>query len=78
MKLIVVLILSPAKTFVFLFGFGEYTSWYQDGEFVSQYGVETATLPPQGKMPSDDFLLSSKGGFRFNAKIRDECIRGRG
>lgn len=53
--------LSPAKTFVFLFRFGEYTSWYQDGEFVSQYGVETATLRPQGKTPSDDFYSVAKG-----------------
>lgn len=47
--------LSQDKTFYFPFGFSEYTSWYMDGAFVSQYGVETSTLRPQGKNPPDDF-----------------------
>lgn len=35
--------------------FAEYTSWYQDKEFVGQYGVETSSLKPMGKNPQDDF-----------------------
>lgn len=36
-------------------GLGEYTSWYQDSDFVGQYGVETSSLKPGGKNPQDDF-----------------------
>lgn len=50
--------LSDSKSFIFRYG--EYTSWYQDGDFVSQYGVETATLRPQGKNPADDFFSVAK------------------
>jgi hypothetical protein len=53
--------LSPKKTLFFPEGFGEYTSWYQDGVFVSQYGVETSGIRPQGKNPPDDFYSISKG-----------------
>lgn len=53
--------LSDKKTWVYKGNFGEYTSWYQDGVFVAQYGVETSTLRPQGKNPSDDFHSIAKG-----------------
>lgn len=43
--------LSPDKSFLFDHGFGEYTSWFLDGELVSQYGVETSSMRPQGKNP---------------------------
>lgn len=36
--------LSLSKTLIFKQGYGEYTSWYQDGEFISQFGVETSTI----------------------------------
>nr|APG77890.1 polymerase PB1 [Hubei orthomyxo-like virus 2] len=35
--------------------FGEYTSTYQDGSFVAQYGVETSSLKPGGANPQQDF-----------------------
>lgn len=41
--------LSAAKTIIFNKGYGEFTSWYQDGPFISQYGVETSTIRPQGR-----------------------------
>uniref|UniRef100_A0AAT9JA47 RNA-directed RNA polymerase catalytic subunit n=1 Tax=Cryptocercus meridianus orthomyxovirus 2 TaxID=3133493 RepID=A0AAT9JA47_9ORTO len=47
--------LSKKKTFLFEFSYGEYTSWYQDGKLVSQYGPETTTLRPGGNNPPDDF-----------------------
>lgn len=53
--------LSPDKTFIFPHQYGEYTSWYQDGKFVSQYGVETSAMRPQGKNPHDDFHSIAKG-----------------
>ncbi|CAB3237606.1 unnamed protein product [Arctia plantaginis] len=31
------------------------TSWFQDGDFVGQYGVETSSLKPIGANPQDDF-----------------------
>lgn len=46
---------------LFKLGYGEYTSWFQDGDFVAQYGVETSTLRPQGKNPSDDLFSIAKG-----------------
>uniref|UniRef100_A0AAT9JAH8 RNA-directed RNA polymerase catalytic subunit n=1 Tax=Blattella germanica orthomyxovirus 1 TaxID=3133491 RepID=A0AAT9JAH8_9ORTO len=52
--------LSPDKTFFFQAGFGEYTSWYMDKSFVAQFGVETASIRPQGKNPPDDFFSISK------------------
>lgn len=52
---------SPNKTFIFSKTYGEYTSWYIDGKFTSQYGVETSTLRPGGKNPSDDLYAISKG-----------------
>lgn len=52
--------LSPSKSIVFNQDYGEYSSWYQDGNFVSQYGVETSTLRPQGKNPMDDFHTIAK------------------
>lgn len=53
--------LSLSKTLIFKQGYGEYTSWYQDGEFISQFGVETSTVRPQGKNPMDDFYSIAKG-----------------
>lgn len=52
--------LSESKTMIFDEGYGEFTSWFQDGAFVSQYGIETSTLRPQGKNPSDDFYTVAK------------------
>lgn len=46
--------LSPDKTFFFVEGFGEYTSWYLNGGFVSQFGTEIPSIRPQGKNPDDD------------------------
>nr|AJG39095.1 PB1 [Wuhan Mosquito Virus 7] len=45
---------SKEKNMIFKVGFGEYTSWYHDGNFVSQYGVETSSLKPGGQNPQDD------------------------
>lgn len=53
--------LSPDKCFMFDQGFGEYTSWYQDGTYMAQYGVETSTLRPQGTNPPDDVFSIAKG-----------------
>lgn len=53
--------LSLRKTLIFKQGYGEYTSWYQDGEFISQFGVETSIIRPQGKNPMDDFYSIAKG-----------------
>lgn len=53
--------MSPDKSFFFREGFGEYTSWYMEDKFVSQYGVETSALRPQGKNPNDDFYAIAKG-----------------
>nr|UAJ23566.1 PB1 [Granville quaranjavirus] len=47
--------ISEKKTRFFRQGFGELTSWYQDGEFTGQYGVETSALRPTGTNPADDF-----------------------
>lgn len=47
--------ISTKKTRFFRQGFGEVTSWYQDGEFGGQYGVETSALRPVGNNPADDF-----------------------
>lgn len=52
--------LSESKTMIFDEGYGEFTPWFQDGAFVSQYGIETSTLRPQGKNPSDDFYTVAK------------------
>lgn len=46
---------SKEKTILFPEGYGEYTSWFQDGDFVGQYGVETSSLKPVGANPQDDF-----------------------
>lgn len=46
---------STSKSFLFKKGYGEYTSWYQDGEFIAQYGVETSSLKPKGNNAQDDF-----------------------
>nr|QPZ88437.1 putative polymerase PB1 [Soybean thrips quaranja-like virus 3] len=46
---------SKEKNFLFPEGYGEYTSSYQDGQFVGQYGVETSSLKPGGHNPQDDF-----------------------
>uniref|UniRef100_W8CDN0 RNA-directed RNA polymerase catalytic subunit n=1 Tax=Ceratitis capitata TaxID=7213 RepID=W8CDN0_CERCA len=47
--------MSTKKTLFFREGFGEYTSWYQDGEFVGQSGTETASIRPGGMNPQEDF-----------------------
>nr|URY50684.1 PB1 protein [Quaranjavirus sp.] len=47
--------ISEKKSRFFRLGFGEVTSWYQDGEFGGQYGVETSALRPVGNNPADDF-----------------------
>lgn len=47
--------MSTKKTRVFRTKFGELTSWYQDGDFTAQYGVETSSLRPPGNNPADDF-----------------------
>jgi len=46
---------SPKKSIVYEAGVGEYTSWYQDGTMVAQYGAEVTTMRPGGKNPPDDF-----------------------
>ncbi|XP_044748148.1 uncharacterized protein LOC123309226 [Coccinella septempunctata] len=43
------------KTILFPQGFGEYTSWYQDGDFIGQCDVGTSSLKPGGQNPQDDF-----------------------
>lgn len=48
------------QTFIFALHYGEYTSWFQDGTFVTQYGVETSSFRPQGKNPPDDFRSIAK------------------
>lgn len=53
--------LSKSKSMLFDDGYGEYTSWYQDGDFVAQYGVETLTIWPMGKNPMDDVYSVAKG-----------------
>lgn len=52
--------LSKDKTFYFRAGFGEYTSWYMDESFVAQFGVETASLKPEGINPADDFYAVAR------------------
>lgn len=47
--------LSEKKTFIYILGYGEYTSWYQDRRLVSQYGAEATRLRPSGMNPPDDF-----------------------
>nr|UYL95483.1 MAG: polymerase basic 1 protein [Tongren Ortho tick virus 1] len=47
--------ISEKKTRFFRFKFGELTSWYMDGDFTAQYGVETSSLRPVGTNPADDF-----------------------
>nr|QEM39320.1 PB1 [Guadeloupe mosquito quaranja-like virus 3] len=52
--------LSPKKTLIFANKYGEFTSWFQDGKLVSQFGPETTTLRPAGQNPHDDFYLAAK------------------
>lgn len=52
--------LSPDKTFFFVEGFGEYTPWYLNGGFVSQFGTEIPSIRPQGKNPGDDLYFCAK------------------
>nr|UQS95353.1 MAG: PB1 [Byreska virus] len=52
--------LSLDKTIVCNKNYGEFTSWFQDGKLVSQYGPETTTLRPGGKNPHDDFFSAAK------------------
>nr|QPL15381.1 polymerase PB1 [Hymenopteran orthomyxo-related virus OKIAV174] len=53
--------LSLEKTFFYEKFYSEYTSWYQDQGFVSQFGVETSAIRPQGNNPPDDFYGVAKG-----------------
>lgn len=52
--------MSPDKSFLFDHGFGEYTSWFLDGELVSQYGVETSSMRLQRKILNDDYNSIAK------------------
>jgi hypothetical protein len=52
--------MSPDKTFFFRKGYRGYTSWYMEEKFVTQFGVETASLRPQGKNPNGDFFAIAK------------------
>nr|UGO48657.1 MAG: polymerase PB1 [Palmetto orthomyxo-like virus] len=52
--------LSDKKTQYFRLGVGEYTSWYQDGVLVSQYGAEATRIRPMGINPPDDFYNVAK------------------
>nr|AYR04798.1 polymerase PB1 [Longchuang virus] len=47
--------ISLKKTRFFQWPFGEYTSWYIDGEFSAQYGVEISAIRPNGDTPHTDF-----------------------
>lgn len=47
--------ISTGKTLICKQNYGEFTSWFVDGKFTCQYGVETAKLRPSGKNPHDDF-----------------------
>lgn len=49
--------INPSREKITLFPefYGEYTSWYQDNDFVDQCGVEISSLKPMGKNPQDDF-----------------------
>lgn len=62
--------LSPDMTFIFDHGYGEYTSWFLDGDLVSQYGVETSAMRPQGKNPHDDFNSVAKSVHMAQYKTR--------
>lgn len=55
--------LSPEKTVNCFQVIGEYTSWYIDSDFVSQYGVDTVALRPQGKNPQDDLFFMSRNTY---------------
>lgn len=52
--------LSPDKTLFFVEGFCEYTSWYLNGGFVSQFGTEIPSIRSQGKNPGDDLYFCAK------------------
>ncbi|UPT53756.1 MAG: polymerase PB1 [Bactrocera correcta orthomyxo-like virus isolate Bz] len=47
--------MSTKKTIFFPEGYGEFTSWYQDKDFVGQSGTETSSLRPSGTNPQEDF-----------------------
>jgi hypothetical protein len=66
--------LGKKKTFLFKAGYGEYTSWYQDGAMVAQYGVETSTLRPGGKNPPDDFFTIAKGVATGLLKLESNIV----
>nr|AYP67573.1 PB1 [Old quarry swamp virus] len=51
---------SSKKNLYFRKYYAEYTSWYLDNGFLSQFGVETAAIRPQGKNPPDDFYAVAK------------------
>nr|QWC36487.1 PB1 [Bemisia tabaci Quaranja-like virus 1] len=46
---------SMKKNRYFRWAFGEYTSWYIDGTFTSQYGVEISSIRPKGDTCHTDF-----------------------
>nr|DBA44339.1 TPA_asm: polymerase PB1 [Diachasmavirus orthomyxi] len=66
--------LSGAKTLLFVRGYGEYTSWYFDVKFASQFGVESSALRPQGKNPHDDFYaIAASTAVSLNS-LQNNCI----
>nr|AJG39088.1 PB1 [Shuangao Insect Virus 4] len=66
--------LSVKKTFIFRAGYGEYTSWYQDGKMVAQYGPETTTLRPGGNNPPDDFYGIAKTTSVSQVKLETNIV----
>nr|APG77865.1 polymerase PB1 [Beihai orthomyxo-like virus 1] len=66
--------ISEKKTLYFREGFGEYTSWYIDGTFGSQYGTETSRIRPQGKNPVDDFHSVSMGAATSLRELKMNVI----
>lgn len=53
--------MSFKKTALYRERYGEFTSWFQDGKLVSQFGPETTTLRPLGRNPYDDTFAVAKG-----------------
>nr|QPZ88434.1 putative polymerase PB1 [Soybean thrips quaranja-like virus 2] len=63
--------ISTKKSRFFRWPFGEYTSWYIDGEFTSQYGVEISTIRPSGDTPHTDFHTAA---METNVSLREYRI----
>jgi len=62
---------SIKKNLFFRWPFGEYTSWYIDGEFSSQYGTEISSLRPKGDTPHTDFHSNA---IETNVALREYRI----